>query len=124
MNNLKKCRVFIEYIHPSKRDLTARKGWWDVFSVPNGFRHARLIVTTKPVPFISSDVEGAVYDAGKDEKTHKLSPMYFKFTPESYNRYLPIGNLKATINDDKIKALCKYRLTVFLLGYPLSFIKI
>ena len=48
-------------------------------SVANGWRHARLIVTTKPVPFISKGVEGEVYDAGKDGKA--LAPMCEKFQP-------------------------------------------
>ena len=114
-------RVFIEFIHPSIRELTAeKKGWWDIGSYANGWRHARLVVTTKPVPFISSDVQGDVYDAGKDPKS-KLVPIYEKFTPTSLNRYLAVGPLKATINDDEIKRLCKYRLTAFLLGYLVSF---
>lgn len=119
---MSKSRVFIEYFHPSIRDLTVRKSPWDVVSYSNGWRHARLIITKKPVPFISGDVEGDVYDAGKDDKS-RLSPMYEKFRATSLNRYLPIGNLKDNIGDNEIKALGKYRLTVFLLGYPLSSLK-
>lgn len=88
-------------------------------SYSNGWRHARLIVTKKSIPFISGDVEGDVYDAEKVDKS-RLSPIYEKFRVTSLNRYLPVGNLRDNIDDNKIKALCKYRLTLFLLGYPLS----
>lgn len=107
MSALRSFNVFIEYIHPSLRDLTVTKGWWDVMSVSNRWRHARLIVTANLVPFITKDVLGKVYDAGKDDRA-KLIPMYEDFKPTSLNRYLGIGTLKASIKDDKIKALCKY----------------
>lgn len=116
---MSKFRVFIENIRPSIQDLTVQKGMWDVVSYSNGWRHARTIITKKPVPVISGDVEGDVYDAGKDNGS-RLSPMYEKFRATSFNRYLPIGNLKDNMTDDEIKACGKYRLTLLLLGYPLS----
>ena len=122
MNNAKLSRVFIEYIHPSKRDIGAPKTWWDIASTGLGWRHARVLVTEKPVLSISSDVTGLVYDAGKTDKTNnfKLVPMYEDFKPDALNRYLPIGGLKANMGNEDIKNICKYRLTVFLLGYPFS----
>ena len=123
MNNLKKFNVFIEYIHPSKRDLTAvKKGLWDIVSVPNRWRHARLVVLKEPVDIISNGVKGDVYDAGKNDK-NRLVPMCEIFQPDTLNSYLAIGNLKANLKGDDIKDFGKYRLTVFLLGYPLSSLK-
>ena len=119
MNNAKYARVFIEYIHPSKRDLTTPKTYWDVFSKQLGWRHARVIVTKEPVRFISGDVTGLVYDAGKTDNS-KLVPMYEEFKPDALNRYLPIGGLKTNVADKEIKNICKYRLTGIFLGYPLS----
>lgn len=100
---MSKLRVFVEYIHPSVRELAGGKGLWDIVSYSNGWRHAHLIITKEPVSFISGDVKGDVYDAGKDDKS-RLSPIYQDFQATSFNRYLPIGNLKGNISEDKIKA--------------------
>ena len=120
MNNLKNVRVFVEYVSSSVRpEPTAPKGWWDILSVPHVWRHARIVVTKEAVPFVGMNVEGLVYDAGKDDK-NKLVPMYEKFTPTPGNWYLPIGDLKPGLGDSDIKGFGKYRLTLFLLRYPLS----
>ena len=119
---MSKSRISIEYIHPSKRDLTVPKGLWDFVSYSNRWRHARVLITKKPVPFISGDVEGYVYDAGKDH-TSRLVPIYEKFQASSFNRYLAIGNLKDGMSDEDVKAFCKCTLTVILVGHPLLSLK-
>ena len=88
--SLKKFNVFIEYIKP-----TYDKTVWGTVSYANGWRHARLVVTKNPVPFITQDITGRIYDAGSDKPDKELEKLSVEdFRPTSFHRYLPIGNTK------------------------------
>ena len=84
-----------------------------------GWRHARIIILAEPVEFISGDVKGYAYDAGKDDKKGLIA-MYEEFRASPLNRYLPIGDFTGKLSVDQINAYGKYMLPVFHLGYPLS----
>lgn len=87
MSAPKKLTVWVQFIRPSQRDdPTAKKGWWDIVSYANGWRHACPFVTNEPVASISKAVQGYIYDAAKNEKSRLVSTME-KFKAVRLNRY-------------------------------------